>query len=221
MALDFVSTVRPYLWFGSYPSQERINILEASGVRLFVNLTCTHETLDPYTTNYMYMNIPIPDNSIPDNVAVFCFQVIEIVRFILAGATAYIHCRGGHGRSGMLCAILLCLIEGLSPKDAISEITHSHKNRPNIREFWKKRQCPHLHEQRKFIFKLFSPRYITPTEDFRDQKILESGFSPIICKCKMPMCLGSRKPPECAEKCVYESTCAEMNYLKIYTFTKR
>jgi protein-tyrosine phosphatase len=221
MALDFVSTVRPYLWFGSYPSQERINLLENAGTRLFVNLTLPSENLVPYSTNYMYMHIPIEDNSVPDSISVFCFQLIEIVRYILAGASAYIHCRGGHGRSGMVSAILLCLIEGLAPKDSISEITYAHKSRPNIREFWKKCQCPHLHNQRKFIFKLFSPHYILPTDDFKGPKILESGFSPIVCKCKMPLCLGSRKPPECSEKCVYENACAEMNYIKIYTFTQR
>ncbi len=220
MALDFVSTARPYLWFGSYPSQERIDILEESGVRLFVNLTHSSENLPPYTTNYMYINIPIEDNSIPSNISLFCTQMLEVKRALLSGSVAYVHCKGGHGRSGMVSAILLCLIELLSPRDAINEITLSHRARPNLREFWKKRPCPHLHEQRKFIYNLFTPYYMSGNEySTIMSNIMETGFSQFICKCKLTS-LVSRKPYQCIKSCANENICNELNFTKMSVFSQ-
>ncbi len=220
MALDFVSTVRPYLWFGSYPSQERIDILEESGVRLFVNLTHSSENLPPYTTNYMYMNIPIEDNSIPSKVSLFCLQMMELKRALLSGSIAYVHCKGGHGRSGMVSAILLSLIEMISPRDAINEVTLAHRARPNLRDFWKKRPCPHIHEQRKFIYTLFTPYYMT-IHDYNMilENILDTGFSQFLCKCKIPI-LGSRKPLECSKGCINESICSQLNVTKLSMFSQ-
>ncbi len=172
MTLDFVSVVRPSLWFGAYPTQAQINTLEQHGVRAFINLTCTDELLEPYHTNYFSMNMPIEDNNIPDDIPLFCRQVSEVAKLVASNTLTFVHCRGGHGRSGMVAAIVTALVDCMSPDQAIACVTEAHKARPNIREFWKKRPCPHLHVQRKFIHRLFTPIYWEPKTPFA----LNKGF---------------------------------------------
>ncbi len=159
MNLEFVSVVRPSLFFGAYPSQAQIEQLEQNGVRAFINLTCTDELLEPYTTNYFTMRIAIEDNNVPADIPLFCQQISEVLKVLKSNTPTYVHCRGGHGRSGMVSAILVAMLDHLSADDAITVVSEAHRQRANIREFWKKRPCPHLHVQRKFIHRLFSPMY--------------------------------------------------------------
>ncbi len=162
MNLSFASVVRPTLWFGPYPTQTHVEQLEAAGVRAFINVTRPDEMLDPYVSLHPIINIPIEDNSVPDDVPTFCQQISEVSRLLRQGTHLYVHCKGGHGRSGMVAAILLVLVDGCSPSDAIAAVTEAHRTRPALREFWRKRPCPHLHAQRKFVYRIFSPLYWAP-----------------------------------------------------------
>ncbi len=170
MNLSFVSAVRPTLWFGPYPTQTHVEQLEAAGVRAFINVTRPDELLDPYVSSYSSLSIPIEDNSVPDDVPSFCQQMAELSRVLRGGTHMYVHCKGGHGRSGMVAAILLVLSEDIPPSDAIAAVTEAHRTRPALREFWRKRPCPHLHAQRKFIYRIFSPLYWAPNTPIASNK---------------------------------------------------
>lgn len=178
MSLPFVSVVRPHLYFGPYPTQPQIEQLESVlGVQAVVNLTCHNEMLDPYvltSAESTYLHLPIEDNSVPDDVPLFCALIYKVYTILRSGVTTYVHCKGGHGRSGMVCAILLCLLEGLSPAAGIVETTEAHKTRPQLRDFWKTRPCPHLHIQRKFVYRMFTPLHWSPHTPISISK----GFSP-------------------------------------------
>src|SRR6056300_1591238 len=98
--------------FGSFPTQDSVNELEKTGVRVFVNLTYDNETkITPYQTNYEKIKFPIPDREIPEDICKFCSFIVNLTDIINTKLDnwelMYIHCKGGHGRSGVVVACIL------------------------------------------------------------------------------------------------------------------
>lgn len=167
--------------FGSFPTQESVNELEQEGVRYFVDLTDNEiETkIIPYTTKYNYINFPIKDNSVPKDWIVFSKFIIRISKVIKeelkTNEKIYIHCRGGHGRSGVVVSCLLCFMFDLSQREALDYTTLCHKNRTVMRDKWRKIGSPQTSMQKKFVFKFFQPLKIYHTY----KNSISIGFSNI------------------------------------------
>ena len=147
--------------FGSYPTQQSVEELEQEGVRYFIDLTCQDEKhITPYKTKYTHIKYPITDRSVPEDIHTFCLLVLktcEIIRNLRKNDRIYINCRGGHGRSGLLVASILCYIFNLTPYDALIYTSKCHSNRSVMREKWRKIGAPQTYQQKKFIYKLFQP----------------------------------------------------------------
>lgn len=151
--------------FGSYPTQQSVEELELEGVRYFINLTHTNETkIIPYITKYNRLDYPITDRSVPDNIPTFCKFIIDICEIIKnlksnndLHQKVYVHCRAGHGRSGIIVACILCNIFNLKPYDALLYTTKCHSNRSIMKDKWRKIGSPQTHQQKKFVYKLFEP----------------------------------------------------------------
>jgi protein-tyrosine phosphatase len=152
--------------FGSYPSTEKdvINLINL-GVVLFVNLVTPEEKLTDYTNilqnkNIEYINFPISDNKHPNNIYDFYKLIYNISNKIkninsVNNEKIYIHCKGGHGRSGMVSCFVLCFMYNISPELSIKYITECHRNRENLKKKWINSKCPNSKRQRFFIFKSF------------------------------------------------------------------
>jgi protein-tyrosine phosphatase len=147
--------------FGSFPTQESVEELENEGVIYFVDLTSSDETkITPYTTNHTYIKYPILDRNVPENIPSFCRMVIilsEIIVKLRKNEKLYLHCRAGHGRSGILVASILCYIFKLSPYDSLLYTTKCHSNRSIMKDKWRRIGSPQTYQQKKFIYKLFHP----------------------------------------------------------------
>jgi ribA/ribD-fused uncharacterized protein len=146
--------------FGSFPTQESVEELEAEGVRYFVNLTHDHEKkITPYTTKYEYISYPIIDCNVPrdwQSFARFIIRISDIIKGLKLGELLYIHCKGGHGRSGVVVASLLCYMFGMSAADALEQTTKSHGKRSVMREKWRKLGSPQTYHQKSFVHKFFN-----------------------------------------------------------------
>lgn len=149
--------------FGSFPSQQTVDLLEEKGVRVFVDLTDSGEYQTvPYQTKYKYINYPIEDRQIPTDWKSFAQLIIEISRLINdldEEQMIYIHCRGGHGRSGILVACILCYHLNLSPDDAIHQTSRFHSLRPELKDKWKRLGSPQGKKQKDFVRRFFRPLY--------------------------------------------------------------
>lgn len=182
--------------FGGFPSQEDVKILEANGVRYFVDLTNHAETnIVPYTTAYSYFNFPIPDHGIPDDIPGWCMLILELKELITDldnRQQVYVHCKGGHGRCGLVVANLLCLIENLTPSESIQKTTFYHNKRVHMKTKWKHKGSPQTQLQIRFIENLFKPFYIhnnhplffnsPKTTNIVDVGIVEEMASDLTCK---------------------------------------
>ena len=147
--------------FGSFPSQIQVLELENIGVRFFINLTFSSEPkLIPYTTNYVTISHLIPDKSIPSEHVPFCkfiYNLYITLKFLGDGEKIYIHCKGGHGRSGIVVAMLLALYHNISAEEALEMTRRCHQERLVMRDKWRRIGAPQTAQQRDFVCKMFEP----------------------------------------------------------------
>ena len=141
--------------FGSYPTQDAVIELEDKGVRYFVDLTHSQESkITPYKSKYSYISFPIADRQIPHNTIEFsCFiiKLSEIINSLKDNTLLYIHCKGGHGRSGIVVSILLSYMFGLSPQESLDCTSRYHSSRKEMRDKWRKIGSPQTFQQKNFV----------------------------------------------------------------------
>jgi len=147
--------------FGSYPNQERVIELEENGVIYFVNLTFENEkNILPYKTNNNVISYPIRDRSYPDNLVEFTKLIINLKKIIEGlknNEKIYLHCRGGHGRVGILVSVLLFYMFNLNVKDALELTNKYHGERLIMKEKWRIIGSPQTYNQKKFVYNYCSP----------------------------------------------------------------
>jgi hypothetical protein len=150
--------------FGGYPTQEYVDLYENMGVRYFVDLTQNGEKRTiPYITQYTYINYPIQDFRIPScwsSFAKLIIKLVNIIKNLPVNNMIYVHCRGGHGRAGVVVACILCYIYKISAADALALTTKYHGNRKEMRDKWRKLGSPQTRSQKHFVTKFFEPLYI-------------------------------------------------------------
>lgn len=150
--------------FGGFPIQDEVKEFESVGVRYFINLTCDGERRTvPYKTKYKYIQYPIIDHRVPTNwreFAKFIVRVVDIIKALPCGEKIYVHCKGGHGRSGIVVACVLCYMYGISASDAIAKTTKYHSRRKKMREKWRKIGSPQTRSQKHFVSRFFESIYV-------------------------------------------------------------
>mmetsp|Transcript_11828 Transcript_11828/g.15458 ORF Transcript_11828/g.15458 Transcript_11828/m.15458 type:complete len:446 (+) Transcript_11828:109-1446(+) len=85
------------------------------------------ETHNPALVRFIYF--PIRDFDIPDKEDLVNF-VLELRRRLQNGETLYIHCRGGHGRTGLVVLPLVCSLFNVDNEEARVFVQKSHDNSP-------------------------------------------------------------------------------------------
>jgi hypothetical protein len=88
-----------------------------------------------------FVHLPIQDlKTAPDYYIIILAK--KLVREYYHGARMYIHCWGGHGRTGVLICIMLHIMYGLTAKDALAYCEAVHSKRTAI---------PYIHGTRKLV----------------------------------------------------------------------
>ena len=156
-------------FFGGYPNEAEFHELLHSRVTTFVDLTTAREKRNlPFVYSVpegvSYVTFPIYDNHVPKNRRLFLQLVHDIAQRLERNEKVYIHCRGGHGRSGILVASLLCYLHNMKPQQAIQTATLFHSLRPNLKTKWKATPCPQMYRQQQFVTDLFQPVIVSPTD---------------------------------------------------------
>ena len=125
------------LCVGGYPKNKfELNTLLSAGITTFV---CLNEPSDedrrykyekdfPKDKNCLFINEPIEDMNITTDVKVRALCE-NIVKRIYKGEKVYIHCRGGHGRTGTIAAIVLYMLYKLSVQQIYDYLQYSHDQR--------------------------------------------------------------------------------------------
>ena len=148
-------------YFGGYPTQEQVEEYQKIGFRYFIDLTKEGEKrTTPYKTEYEYINYPISDHRVPSDwksFAVLIIKLSNIIRKLSDSEKIYIHCKGGHGRAGVVVACIMCYLYKIGPVESISKTTKYHNKRQGMRDKWKKMGSPQTRSQKHFVTKFFEP----------------------------------------------------------------
>ena len=155
--------------FGGFPTQDQVLKLEKEGFVFFVNLTNNYERkIIPYHTSKEYLQYPIKDRNIPRNNKSFARLILTIVSKIKTFKgldKLYLHCKGGHGRSGLVVAILLCHMFNLPSNQSIQYTTKYHNTR-EMKEKWKKIGSPQTKDQKEFVKSFCEDIFFTKNHPF-------------------------------------------------------
>jgi len=147
--------------FGSFPSQQDVFELENKGVRYFINLTFEGEKkTKSYVTNYTYISFPLVDRNIPDDKLKYSIFITKVVNLILSlnnGDIIYIHCKGGHGRSGVVVSCILCLLYNWKAAYSLKYTNMKHNERLNMKYFWRRIGSPQTTKQKNFVLDFYKP----------------------------------------------------------------
>ena len=151
---------------GEYPgspdhdaAREKVRALLDAGVRVFVDLTESHE-LTPYDeialdeaasrgVGLAYIRLPIGDMSVPP--ASRMAEVLERLDSALSlGQTAYVHCWGGVGRTGTVVGCWL-VSRGWSADDALAEVGRRFATMSPAKRRRHPEGSPQTPSQREFV----------------------------------------------------------------------
>ena len=148
--------------FGGFPNQEQTKELMNMGVKFFVDLTFPMEVLAKYKLkeNCSYLNFPIVDRKVPisvPNFSAFMTLLHDTVDNLKEREKIYIHCKGGHGRSGLVVAVLLRMLNPeITIEKALSITNDCHNQRRIMREKWRNIGAPQTFQQKRYVHKFFS-----------------------------------------------------------------
>jgi protein-tyrosine phosphatase len=131
------------------------------GVNLFANL-CKEYGNPVYSRDYPlyhqhltaeeFVHFPIRDCDIVDSQQTFDFA-LSLVRQIYAGKSILVHCQGGHGRTGVIVSIILMLLFGFDPTEAMEYCQVTHNVRINSCDNW---PSPQTHRQRMQVVDIYN-----------------------------------------------------------------
>lgn len=140
----------PYPWLDhkfnfhtSALADANMNAILRDGVNTFV---CLQSEVDPHDTYGRHlpktckiMHFPMPNDHTPAPVA-FIEHLTLLAHELKNGAVLYIHCAGGHGRTGLYVAALLMMChDGMNARRALERTQYLHdqcRRKPDAR-------CPH------------------------------------------------------------------------------
>ena len=105
-----------------------------------------------------WQHFPIPDSGVVADDEQLRGLIEESLARVAAGGVLLVHCMGGHGRSGIVCACLVGALLDLSADAAIELVQHAHDMRADV--FARGHKSPETAEQHEQVVRLLggSPR---------------------------------------------------------------
>lgn len=160
---DIASNPVRNLWFGCYPI-EHMRLLKH--MQLFVDVTS--EDLPPYHNKSTFrITLPIKDRKAPqENQYAIVLGVVQFIYlYLIQNKPVYIHCRGGHGRSALVAALVLRRL-GYPADDALKMVYVAHQKRGTMKSPFRKIGAPQTTEQKKYVkqfnMNIYNNRIIIP-----------------------------------------------------------
>ena len=135
------------LYAGWFPSVDEVQLLRGSGINLFVSLLGANEVAEKNLTegNPTYFGTLPPEyltemvwvDMQPINVNELLEKCKEVAGLIREGRRAFVHCAGGHGRTGtFICVLLYILYYGQYDVDQILQyVQYAHDQRESSRDY--------------------------------------------------------------------------------------
>jgi len=146
-------------YFGAYPTEEHLRLLESEGFDYIIKLNLDNEkNVESYSTTVHLIEYPIKDNNIPQEWEEFSSFICYLGHLVQQNKKIYIHCKGGHGRS---CLIVTCVLyhlnDNINAREAIERTVLLHNQRSDLSTRWKTIKSPFSKSQYIFLYKFLNP----------------------------------------------------------------
>ena len=132
---------KPYFKHNFPTEFEAISNMKAiidDGVNTFISLQIEEPEYPRYApfaltlnSNAQFIHFPLTDNTTPQH-STFVKHLSLILEKLKDGRNIYIHCAGGHGRTGIYIACILMILYGFSAKYAMYYTQHFHNMRRKL-----------------------------------------------------------------------------------------
>lgn len=140
--------------FGKYPTDDEVLLLRHNGYNIFLDLCPSNfTTWIPYNKDGLYYNsLPIIDRT-PNvgDLTIFRTYMTQLIAAVQQGHKLYIHCRGGHGRSAMVAAIIYGKLTNNASQTCLLTVKEAHKLRTEMKPKYRKMGAPQTAVQKKFV----------------------------------------------------------------------
>jgi len=152
--------IEKYGIFGSYPYPTLMVEKLKKYVTLFVDLTKPDEAirgvkLTPYKhlldSRHEYIHYAISDLRVPIDDASFMDLIDKVIDTMKQNKIVYIHCRGGHGRSGVLVALIYRRLFGWTADVALAKTNEVHTRRKNLSDKMRRLGSPQTNIQKRYV----------------------------------------------------------------------
>ncbi len=117
--------VRPRLWLGNYAAARDERFIQANNINVVFNCTKDLEFLPTPNVQRRY-RVAVDDNLRDEEIINMEKWAPEIIMLLMqeykSGNTILVHCAAGMQRSAAVVAMLLIVLEGLTPDQAIAAV---------------------------------------------------------------------------------------------------
>ncbi len=132
--MEFISKINDQIYFGKYPDKDVLKALQEIGIKVIVDLTHFTDNLPSYTLfeGITRIEFPIVDRGVEEDEITLNF-INSIKDHILnENYPIYIHCKGGHGRSGVITCLLYGMLYKKTAEESLDVIKQAHDSRKQI-----------------------------------------------------------------------------------------
>ena len=154
--MDFISKVNNHIYFGKYPDEDILESLKELKVKLIIDLTHFTDILPKYPLieGVKRIEFPIVDMGVEQDEITLQYVLFIKTLFLTGDAPIYIHCRGGHGRSGVFTSLLYGLLYDKTGKESLEAIKEAHDNRKTMSRKMRYLGSPQTQEQKSQVIRL-------------------------------------------------------------------
>ena len=156
--MDFISKVNDKIYFGKYPDENILEALKELNVKLIIDLTHFTDNLSKYPSieHIKRIEFPIVDMGIQEDELTLQYVMFIKSLFLNGDNPIYIHCRGGHGRSGVITCLLYGLLYDKSAEESLEAIKEAHDNRKQMSRRMRILGSPQTQEQKFQVMRLLT-----------------------------------------------------------------
>ena len=154
--MEYIATLTDSIYFGKYPCDDVLNACIDLQIKTIVDLTHEDDHLFPYTVPQQMKKITFP---IEDMSTAKDKPTLDFIKTCMESSKEgplYIHCLGGHGRSGLISAILYATLYEKSGEEALLAVKEAHAKRKTMHPKMRKLGSPQTKAQKKQVMRLCS-----------------------------------------------------------------
>ncbi len=157
--LRIIAIVDDLLAFGKYPTDAEATLLYNEGYTVFLDLTAIGECADgPYYGDLLpddsIIRFPVEDHRAPPVDAKLRALIGRLCWLYRKGVKVYYHCRGGHGRSAAIIAIVYGIVRALTAEQVLKIVYDAHQLRTDMGPQdarWRKMGAPQTKVQKELV----------------------------------------------------------------------